>query len=438
MPYIFTIGKLQPLKERYSPIAIGDISKVSKKEWEEHWRQHGSGWKNPSKDNIQYLERAYGGSDMSIIADISNFTPKIELWAAKTGVKMAIQKKEKSAACRRGDLYETPTAKKYMQIRGMEGNKDIKAFVEGKIIDTDGNFIKDKNFKEVINPYSMYMFRDGRRNPDGSLKYPWALANCDGFVFDHGISGGLEIKTTTFLNRDVIENEWKQGIIPKYYLYQIVYYMGILNLQFWDIICSWGQDYNECSIIRFYRDYELEDKIFSMVEEFDEYVEQGIQPDTSTSKGDQLLKYYLKLFGPIPEGSNPVELPEKMRGTVNKCMDIDDEISNLEKKLKEKKQEKAKLCSEIYPVLKNAKYGQFKLDDCTTVNIKIKVPMHRPVLDLERLKAEHPDIIIKYQTFDSTAFRKAESILNKEYTLPAEVNTDKLPEFTLSKSIKTA
>ena len=282
------------------------------------------------------------------------------------------------------------------------------------------------------------MFRDGRRNPDGSLKYPWALANCDGFVFDHGISGGLEIKTTTFLNRDVIENEWKQGIIPKYYLYQIVYYMGILNLQFWDIICSWGQDYNECSIIRFYRDYELEDKIFSMVEEFDEYVEQGIQPDTSTSKGDQLLKYYLKLFGPIPEGSNPVELPEKMRGTVNKCMDIDDEISNLEKKLKEKKQEKAKLCSEIYPVLKNAKYGQFKLDDCTTVNIKIKVPMHRPVLDLERLKAEHPDIIIKYQTFDSTAFRKAESILNKEYTLPAEVNTDKLPEFTLSKSIKTA
>lgn len=438
MPNIFTIGSLQPLREKYSPIAIGDISKVSKEEWEKHWRQHGSGWKNPSKDNQCYLERAYGGSDMSIIADISNFTPKIALWASKVGVPMAVEKHEKSAACMRGDLYETPTAKKYMQLRGQEGNTDIKAFVEGKIIDTTGNFVKDKNFREVESPISMYMYRDGRKNPDNSLKYPWALANCDGFVVDHGVRGGLEIKTTTFLNRDVIENEWKKGIIPKYYLYQIVYYMGILNLQFWDIICSWGQDYNDCAIIRFYRDYDLEDKIFAMVQEFDEYVEQGIEPDTSSSKGDQLLKYYLQLFGPATETAKPVELPEKMRGTVNKCMNLDDEISTLKKKLEEKEQERAKLCSEIYPVLKNAKYGQFRLDDKTVINIKIKVPMHRAALDIDRLKAEHPDVIAKYQTFDASAFKKAESLLNKEYTLPAEVNIDKLPEFTLSKTMKSA
>lgn len=434
MSYIFTIGSLQPLKEKYSPIAIGDISKVSKKEWEEHWRPHGSGWRNPSPNNIHYLERAYGGSDMSIIADISNFTPKIELWAAKAGIPMAINKREKSDAARRGDLYETPTAKKYMQIRGQEGNKDIKAFVEGKIIDTDGNFIKDKNFHEIENLTSMYMYRDGRKNPDGTFKYPWALANCDGFVVDHGIQGGLEIKTTSYMtNRDTVENEWKQGIIPKYYLYQIVYYMGILNLQFWDICCSWGQEYNDCAIIRFYRDYELEDQIFKMVAEFDEYVEQGIQPDTSTSRGDQLLKYYLKLFGPIDSKKPMVELPEKMRGTINHVLLIDDEIAQLTKKLKDKEEEKLKLCSEIYPAIENASCGQFRLDDKTVINITVKVSEHRPKLDIDRLKAEHPEVFTKYVSFDPVLFGKEDSLLKKAYMLPAEPDINKTPKFTFKK-----
>ena len=437
MANIFTIGSLQPLKENYSPIAIGDISKVSKKEWEEHWRQHGSGWRDPRPENVCYLKRAYGGSDMGIIADINNFTPKVKLWATKANVQMAITEHKKSAACMRGDIYETPTAKKYAQVMGLEGNKNLKVYVEGKILDSTGTFVKDTNFHELENPISMYMYRDGRKNEDGSFKYPWALANCDAFVVDHGIKGGLEIKTTSsFSNKDVVDNQWKKGIIPTYYLYQIVYYMSILNLQFWDIICSWGQELNDCAIIRFYRDYDLEDKIFNMVEEFDEYVEQGIQPDVSSSRGDQLLKYYFEMFGPIDKKAPMVVLPEKYRGVISQAMDIDKDIDSLKKTLEEKEKQRAKLYAEIYPAMGNSGYAQFKYDDNTTVGIKLSTSSHRAKLDIERLAADHPEMMTKYVTFDSAAFKKAEAKLNKEYTLPAEPNTDKLPSFTLS--VKTA
>lgn len=434
MPYIFTIGNIQPLKSNYSPIAIGDIGTVTMEEWAEHWRNHGSGWRDPRPENVTYLKRAYGGSDMSIISDTSNFTPKISLWADKCGIERKIKRKGNEDALEIGHMYETVTAEKYAAIMRKQGKKHLKVFVEGKIINEDGSWAKDKNGKYIENRFSMYMFRDGRKNKDGSFLYPWALANCDAFVTDEGIRGGLEIKTTSARNFDVINKEWKEGIIPKYYLYQIVYYMGILNLQFWDICCSWGQSYDDTAIIRFYRDYDLEEQVFHMVEEFDEFVEQGIEPSTDNSRGDLLNDYYYEMFGPVDESVPFVELSENFRGTVNQAIQLTDEIKDLQERLKAKELEMEKVYSKLYPVLGNSSYAQFRLDDKKVAGITLKTPMKRACLDQTRLEADHPEILKKYLRFDSTAFGKAEPKLKKQYMLPAEPDTeskDKHPSFTL-------
>jgi len=123
MAYIFTIGEIKPLRENYSPLAIGDIGTVSMDEWAQHWRNHGSGWKNPSPDNVTYLERAYGGSDMSIISDTSNFTPKIALWAEKAGIEKKLKRKGNEDALEIGHMYETVTAEKYAAIQRKNGKK---------------------------------------------------------------------------------------------------------------------------------------------------------------------------------------------------------------------------------------------------------------------------------------------------------------------------
>ncbi len=434
MAYINVIGSLQELKENYSPIAIGDIGTVSMNEWAQHWRMHGSGWRNPSPDNVTYLERAYGGSDMAIISDTSNFTPKIALWAEKAGIEKKIKRKGNEDALEIGHMYETVTAEKYAAIMRKQGKKHLKVFVDGKIINEDGSWAKTKDGRYIENRFSMYMFRDGRKNVDGSFKYPWALANCDAFVTDEGVKGGLEIKTTSTRNFSVIDNEWKEGIIPKYYLYQIVYYMAILNLQFWDICCSWGQSYEDTAIIRFYRDYDLEAKVFHMVEEFDEFVAQGIEPDTDSMRGDLLNDYYFELFGPVDESAPFIELPEDFRATINQAIIISTEIEKLKAELKKKELEQEKIYSKLYPVMGTTSYAQFRLDDSKVAGITLKTPMKRASLDLTRLEAEHPEIISKYQRFDSTAFGKAESKLKKQYMLPAMPDTeskDKHPSFTL-------
>lgn len=61
-----------------------------------------------------------------------------------------------------------------------------------------------------------------------SLKYPWAGVSPDGFVYDRGVKGGLEIKCP-----------FKQTLypyIPSMYYDQIQGTMGFLGLKFWDFV----------------------------------------------------------------------------------------------------------------------------------------------------------------------------------------------------------
>ena len=431
------IGSLVPKKEKYNAIAIGDIRTVTDDEWAAHWRPHGSGWRNPSPDNICYLERAYGGSDMSAIMGCSHFKTRLELYHEKTETPLKFKRNGNSDAKELGHIYESPTAIKYHNLR--RKNKDkVTMFIDGKVYKPDGSLRKNPDGSVHDNPVSMQMYRDGRRNCDGTLLYPWALANCDGLLIEEvdgiQIQGILEIKTTSPMNYDVIDG-WKNGKVPEGYFWQCVYYMAILNVMYCDICCSWDQTYDGTAVIRIYRDYDVEKKLFDAISEFNEYVEQEIEPDLESEDGALLNQHYYELFGPVKEKAPMIELPDIYKNTILQAMDIEDECKQLTAKLAEAEAKKEKIYSELYPVFQDSSYGQFKLDDDTVVGITLKTPMKRAKLDEERFKNDHPQVYEACKVFSCTELGKYDKKLKAEYMLPAEPDTEdrtKKPTFKLT------
>lgn len=60
------------------------------------------------------------------------------------------------------------------------------------------------------------------KNEDGSLRYPFALANIDGLVDINGKLGIFEAKTTSTRSH-AVRDYWEKGIIPPYYYWQVVF-----------------------------------------------------------------------------------------------------------------------------------------------------------------------------------------------------------------------
>ena len=435
------IGTKQEKREFYQPYSLADIRDADEdsNEWALHWRPHGPGWRNPSVSNIKYLERAYGGSDMGTLMMKSHFKTRLELFHQKTGYKTAFSRNGNAQAKNRGHLYETPTALKYHDFR--IGNKEkITLYIEGKVFDENGKMKKKPDGTPLDNPISMMIYRDGRLKTkkytsNMDLKYPWALANCDGLIKENGETGLLEIKTTSPMNYDVIDN-WKKGIVPESYYWQVVYYMAILNVMFCDIVCSWGQEMDTMAIVRIYRDYEKEEALFRQIEEFDDYVEQGVSPDVSGEDPFLLNNYYYEIFGPVDEKAPFVELPDntKYRNLVNQAMELENEFSAKQKELDEILRKKEAIFSELYPVFKTSSYGQFRIDNDHVVGITLKTPMKRAKLDEERFKQDYPALYEECKVFSCTELGKYDKRLKAQYMLPAEPDLEdktKTPTFKL-------
>lgn len=431
------IGALQKKREKYQPIAIGDIRTVSDSEWAEHWRPHGSGWQNPSPDNLCYLKRAYGGSDMGVLMGVSHFKTRLELFNQKAGITPVFTRSGNKDAKDLGHLYESPTAMKYHALRRKNGGS-VTMFIDGKTILPDGTVRRGRSNNILENSVSMQMYRDGRFKKGSvyhwdNMLYPWALANCDGFLSEDGIQGILEIKTTSPANYDVI-NDWKNGIVPESYYFQCIYYMSILNVMFCDICCSWDQTYDGTAVIRIYRDYDAEEKLMNAVAEFDEYVEQGITPDAQFDNGSLLNNYYYELFGPTDPKKPMVELPEKFRSTIMRAIDIDNRIDAAQKVLNEAKAQREAIYSELYPLFGSSSYGQFRVDDKTVAGITLKTPMKRAKLNEEAFKNDYPSLYEQCKVFSSTELESVDKKLKKKYMLPAEPDLEdksKSPYFTL-------
>lgn len=193
----------------------------------------------------QFLPYTIGGSTYASVLGVSPWASPLEtFYQKKAGFEMAYPDEFNEEAKAVGHLFEDIVATKLASL------PEFKNWV-------------------VWNDPTLY------QHP----KYPHTIVNLDRRLTDpSGVEGGLEIKTTDSQNFQAINN-WKNGIVPIYYLIQTHVYMSVTNLPFWYIVCSWGNaKSNEMAWVRVDRDLRVEKIIMDAGVQFIDKCHKGEKP----------------------------------------------------------------------------------------------------------------------------------------------------------------
>lgn len=223
----------------YKARALCDTKEMSEFEWLA-LREHGPDWKN--KDSKDYIPYTIGGSAIASVLNISPWLTARGLWRKKKGIKDKVVDDSGTVSKGTGHIWEPYVAQ---MVNYMPGHEDDLVF-------------EDTNFYQ--HPL-----------------YPFMVANIDRKVIHKGEECILEIKTTNWLNYDVIAG-WKKGIIPLYYEFQVRWYMSILNINKAFIICAWGFLPQDMVILEINRNIETEKYLIHAGERFVQSLRDNIEP----------------------------------------------------------------------------------------------------------------------------------------------------------------
>lgn len=388
-------------------IALGDIASLSEEDWLK-WRKHGPHYDDSAHPD--YISVTVGGSDTAAICGISPWTPTLQLYNEKIGKETAVKKKENKDAFATGHKYEPYVADTLLsRLLGEDWVKSI----------------------DMMDDTTMY--RCGQRNDDGSLKYPWALADYDRFAIINGEPYIIEIKTTSSHNFDVIK-KWQDGICPEYYEFQVRHYMAVANVDHAIICCAWGFRPEENNYVIIDRDLDIEEDLMAMEENFCMCVETGIEPDMEFQDTGLLMKYYAALYGlPIDNKKEVVELSEVYKEKVTALIDADKAVKKASALLSKANASFEEAEANLIPLLTDTDgkklyaYAYYNDDETGNhIGIKLKASKKRAAIDEQRFKAEHP---AEYEKCLDTSFKMSKlTSLDKEerthfkndYLLPEE------------------
>ena len=431
------------------PIELIDTTGMDNETWL-RIREHGLG-KSPMDDD--YIPYTITGSGASSALGVNPWVSDEEYRDKKMGIVPALSTEFNEESKAAGHVFEPFVAINFM--RYMKQNfpetqvrlikdcmRDILPYLQNACPDTKSykDFISsqdavcdDMKKKWKVNPSSMYQC--GTKNEDGTLRYPFALANIDGLVDIDGKLGIFEAKTTSSRNSSVREY-WEAGKIPPYYYWQLVFYMAVMNVDYAYITCIWGCTLGDMAVIYLERDLKVEEDFMEYLKHFVEDMEIGIPLEESKSDPELVSQYYYRLFGKA-EGnpSAPVELPPYARKLVEKCIALDEEAKKASEVVKEIESKKTALYNELHLIMKDNAYATIEMDDATVYGVKLKTPMKRPKLDEERFKTEHPDLYEECleESFSWDKLEKIQKGMKKQYTLPAEPNPKGTPSFEIYK-----
>lgn len=350
-----------------------------------------------------------GGSAAAIVMGVSPWTSRTEYANEKSGLfEPKVKHEFNSAAKEAGHVYEDAVAESFVKYMKRELKADV----------------------EIMNDDSIY------RN----TAYPFAQVNLDRrIVAINGkpCDGILECKTTSFRNVQALD-KWKAGICPEYYELQCRYYMAVMDVDFCYICCSWGFTAQEMAVVRIDRDKSIEKVLMEECQYFSDSIEQGIEVAETNQNTQLLVNFYQRLYGAPKKNKEPIELPESCINSVCAAIDLEEKIKEQEEVLDHLKSKKSEILANLYPLFKIsdsdvAEYGSVRIDDNRVAGVKLDIPMKRAKFDEERFKIEHPDMYDKYSkmVFQATEFGKKEKKLKAEYTLPAEVNAEKQPDYSI-------
>ena len=430
-----------------NPIPLIDTTNMDNETWLAI-REHGLG-KTPT--DPKYIPYTITGSGASAALGVNPWVSDEEYRDKKMGIKPALDvafNEENKAA---GHVFEPFVAINFLRYMhsnfpGVKINlkkdclRDILPYLEDAcpdkdsykdFLDSQDNIIKKFNEKWELNPSTMYQC--GIKNEDGSLRYPFALANIDGLVEINGKTGIFEAKTTSTKSH-AIRDYWEQGKIPPYYYWQLVFYMAVMNVDFAYITCIWGVTLSDMAVVYLERDLAVEEEFMDYLAQFVEDMELGLPLEESKSDPELVSQYYFRLYGPATgTKSASIELPPYCQKIVKKAIALDKDIEEAKAALKALEAKRAEVFNEIHPIMKDNAYATIVMEDKSVYGVKLKPSMKRAKFDEETFKAEHPDLYDEFGVIsvDTTSLDKKYKGMKKKYTLPAEPNPEGAPSFEL-------
>ncbi len=438
-------------KTKYKPLdptELIDTTNMDNETWLKI-REHGLGKAPTDEDYIPYT---ITGSGASSALGVNPWVSDEEYRDKKMGIKPVLETAFSEESKAAGHVFEPFVAINFMRYMHMnfpetkvklikDCMRDILPYLADAcpdkasydaFIKSQEDIIKGFQKKWALNPSSMY--RCGTKKSDGTLKYPFALANIDGLVEINGKLGIFEAKTTS--KWTVIKDYWEVGKIPPYYYWQLVFYMAVMNLDYAYITCIWGVTLNDMAVIYLERDLKVEEEFMDYLAQFVEDMEVGLPLDESKSDPALVSQYYYRLYGPASgTKATSIELPPYCRKMVEKALDLDSEIAEVQEHLAELQAKKAKIFSEIQPIMKTNAYATIEMEDKSVYGIKLKTSSKRPKFDEESFKKDHPDIYDEFSVshLDVKGLEKKYKAMKESYTIPGGPNPEAKPSFEIYK-----
>lgn len=217
-----------------------------------------------------------GGSDIAAVMGMSRWKTPLTLWLEKTG-EIESSTKSDNEAVELGRELEDFVAKKFTRITGLKVRKRQEKYIH--------------------------------------KKYPFLVAHVDRIIV--GSDELLECKTCSSYKKD----EWKDEDIPKEYILQVMWYLGITGRKKGHIAVLIGGQCFKKKVIKF--DAELFNIMVEMAIKFWDCVQTKTMPALTPDDNEVMSKIY-----PSPE--NEYIENQDLESQIEKLVNIKAEISALD------------------------------------------------------------------------------------------------------------
>lgn len=401
---------------------------LSELEWLK-WRKHGPYHEHP--DDARYIDVTLGGSDIAVLFDGSklseelylyegqhgsNFKAAIELFYEKTGRKLALQEKKNADVLWIGHNEEPSIRSMFKRMYQNDHPLDI------------------------VNIYNdNHMYQCGKRDKMGKLSYPFVLCDLDGIVEINCIKGVFEAKTCNKGSEDY--QLWKNGAVPLKYYLQCCWYMLCMNLPYAYIAVKWGLSTSEFRYMYIERNFEVEELILEMAQDFIWHVKNNIEPSTDGQNVERLCVFWRKKMGNPKTSEEKAVLSDELKDDVMELSYITDEIASLQKKINElQTQKKEILVRSIFPNINDSSVAEVDYSPVTKLELTVREKRNRIKVDTERLMKEQPELYEHYlvteTSFNERLFMQEQQMLMETYGKEDDSLTDSMTNFCKVRAIK--
>lgn len=241
-----------------------------------------------------------------------------------------------------------------------------------------------------------HMYQCGRKDANGDLLFPFALADTDGDLYVNGEFASLvEAKNLSAFSPD--GKTVKKGKIPFIYYVQGLHYMFVRNAPSVIFIFAMGNNFpGDFKYVYLERNLDAEKMLIDVETEFIRSLNEDDAPCMNGLDGQDVKKLHdlwRRYLGNYCEDVPAKRLDQSYFDAVEEMTFIDQDIENFKERIKELTEEKQKiLVEQIFPVIGKSNEVIVPITETTSFKVQLKPESLNKRLDEEALKRERPDI----------------------------------------------